>query len=303
MKILIKIITILVLAFCLYLSTNAWIDLIDPSDEIKNNSLDFGNSSTQGNTIKDIENVWFSILTTIKVIFQWVLLIYIVYIGAMMVMSMWKNEEDLTKAKTSLWYSLIWLIFINIPWSIYAAFNKERYWTIDWSSWYSSWLKTPGEHDSNIFINAFNFWETINWDIIWFLEVIIISIAIFMFIYTWIRVISSRWNDEEITNAKSRIVWWSMALISVWFIEAFKNFIFGWKIEDWTNIFATLSNLLLFFAWPIAIFFLSLAAYYFITSNGDEEKTKKAKNIITNTVIATIILLASYSFLLDLSVL
>jgi hypothetical protein len=61
-----------------------------------------------------------------------------------------------------------------------------------------------------------------------------------------------------------------------------------------------MSNLALFFAWPIAIFFLTLAWYYYITSNGDEERVKKAKAIVINTVIATLILLASYTFLLDL---
>jgi len=45
---------------------------------------------------------------------------------------------------------------------------------------------------------------------------------------------------------------------------------------------------------------MTLAAYYYITANGEEEKVKKAKNIIVNTVFATLILLAAYTFLLDL---
>ena len=38
-----------------------------------------------------------------------------------------------------------------------------------------------------------------------------------------------------------------------------------------------------------------------ITSNGDEERVKKAKSIIINTILATLILLAAYTFLLDLA--
>jgi hypothetical protein len=46
--------------------------------------------------------------------------------------------------------------------------------------------------------------------------------------------------------------------------------------------------------------FLTIAAYTYITANGDDEKIKKAKNIVVNVILATIILLASYTFLLDL---
>jgi len=48
---------------------------------------------------------------------------------------------------------------------------------------------------------------------------------------------------------------------------------------------------------------LTLAGYYYITSNGDEDKVKKAKSIIINVLIAIVLLLASYTFLLDLKTL
>jgi hypothetical protein len=41
-------------------------------------------------------------------------------------------------------------------------------------------------------------------------------------------------------------------------------------------------------------------AYYFITAAGDEERVKKGKAIIYNTFIATLILLASASFVTEL---
>lgn len=72
-------------------------------------------------------------------------------------------------------------------------------------------------------------------------------------------------------------------------------------IPKGAGIFAQLSNMALFFAGPVAIFFLILGAYYYITSGGDEERAKKGKTIVINTFIATIILLASYTFLKDLA--
>ena len=111
---------------------------------------------------------------------------------------------------------------------------------------------------------------------------------------------NSTWNEEDIKEAKNKIIWSVVWLIFIWFIESWQAFVYWWEIKDWANLFKTLEELALFFAWPIAIFFLTLAWYYYITSNGDEEKIKKAKSIVINTVIATVILLASHSFLKDL---
>lgn len=86
-------------------------------------------------------------------------------------------------------------------------------------------------------------------------------------------------------------------------IEAWKHLAFGGNIRDGINIIESISQLALFFAGPVALFFLSLAGYYYITSAGDEERVKKAKSIVINTVLATLILLATYTFLLDLATL
>lgn len=71
-------------------------------------------------------------------------------------------------------------------------------------------------------------------------------------------------------------------------------------VRDVTTVAGKFFVLALYFAGPVAVFFLIWGGYYYITSGGDEERTKKGKNIIVNTFIATLILLASYSFLADL---
>ena len=115
-----------------------------------------------------------------------------------------------------------------------------------------------------------------------------------------IQLITSRGRDEKLKEAKAKIIYTILALIFVGIIEAWKRVAFGGSIEAGGNLFESLANLALFFAAPVAIFFLTLAGYYFITSNGDEERVKKAKSIIVNTLLATLILLAAYTFLLDL---
>ena len=42
-----------------------------------------------------------------------------------MIMSMGNNEEQLSNSKRQLWYTLIGLLFINIPGTIYEAFHRD----------------------------------------------------------------------------------------------------------------------------------------------------------------------------------
>jgi hypothetical protein len=110
----------------------------------------------------------------------------------------------------------------------------------------------------------------------------------------------SRWREDEVTEAKNKITWSIIWLIFIWFIEGWKRIVYNGDVSDWANLFHTMEELALFFAWPVAIFFLTLAWYYYITSNGEEDRVKKAKSIVINTFIATLILLASHAILKDL---
>ena len=297
MKTILKIFIALFIAFnILSFDVFAWVVDLPNAEEIKQVSI---SKSSSWDIVDNINDIGFSLLKTAKLIISWVLIFFIVYIWIQMIISMWDNDEELWKAKKQIWYSGIWLVFINIPWSIYETLKRDNTWNLDNRVWYSSWISD--NNDSNIFIDFFDFWYTFNENIIWFLEVIIFALAIFMITLAWFRILSSAWRDDIITEGRKKITNSIFALIFIWFIEVRKYFAFTWKISDGIDIFETLSNLALFLAWPIAIFFLTLAWYYYITSNGDEERVKKAKSIVVNTVIATVLLLASYTFLLDLA--
>ena len=248
-----------------------------------------------------INQIGFSLLTTAKLILQWVLVIYIVYIGAMMIMSMGNNEEQLSNSKRQLWYTLIGLLFINIPGTIYEAFHRDVWATVGWRVGQSSF--TSGNTNSNLFFDFFSFGYTMNSQIVGFLEVIIFIAAVFMIMLAGINILTSRGREEKITEAKNKILYTVLALFFVGIIEAWKHLAFGGNVRDGINIIESISQLALFFAGPVALFFLTLAGYYYITSGWDEERVKKAKSIVINTVLATLILLATYTFLLDLATL
>jgi len=302
MKNIIKIITIFILAFSIIWINlvNAWVINFDNAkwlDVIKNQSIQWIQSSW--NITDDITNTWYKLLTIIKTIVSWLLVIFIVYIWIQMILSMWSDEDKLTTSKTQLRYTLMALIFINIPWALYNMFVAKK-WAIDWTiNW--TWSTLNSVSWESVFINIDNFTQTVNWWIVLFIQTAIFTIAIFMIIISGIKIMTSRGKDEDMSEAKNKIIWSLVWLIFVWFIESWQILVFEWQIKDWATIFNTIENLALFFAWPVAIFFLTLAWYYYITSNGDEEKVKKAKNIIINVIIASVILMASHLFLQDLS--
>jgi hypothetical protein len=256
--------------------------------------------------VTNINTVWFSILGTVKLILEWILVIFIVYIWIQMIWSMWDDEDTLSKAKKQLRYSVVALLFVNIPWSIYSAFHKTDHWRI-WNRMNNSsftndkWDSINIYFDSNMFFDVFNFRYTFWEQIVWFLEVMILVISVVMIIYEWLKLITSRWREEQVTEAKTKVTYSILALVFVWVIEVWKQFAFSFKVSQATSIFSNLADLALFFAAPVAFFFLTLAWYYYITSAWDEEKVKKAKSIVINTILATLILLAAYTFLLDLA--
>jgi len=198
-------------------AVNLWTDNIQNIDNIKGQTIQL----TDTNPVEAINDIWISVLSTIKTILAWVMVIYIVYAWIQMAMSMGTNEEQLSSSKRQLWYTVIAFVFINIPWALFNAFDNNISTTIDTKTNYSSWFKTPG-NEWNVFMDAFSLGWTLNNDIIGFIEIIISALAIIIIIIAGIKMMTSRWKEENITEAKDKIVWSVVALLLVWFIYYIK---------------------------------------------------------------------------------
>ena len=121
---------------------------------------------------------------------------------------------------------------------------------------------------------------------------------------TWgfFRLILSSGDEERVKSAKSRVIYSSLALIFLLFIDSWVHMISAGNLASAVpGVAGTLVRIALFFAAPVAIFFIIYGAYYYITSAGDEERVKKGKNILINTFVAALILIAAFSFLSDLA--
>lgn len=255
--------------------------------------------SNYWNINDSIANLWLNILTFVKYIVSALLILYLVYAWIQMIISMWNDEEKLSSSKRQLRYTIVWIIFINMPWIIYWILDTKKT-DISWNQTWYTWSSSVGQNMYSVFIETYWFKTALNWWIILFIETLLFSVAVFIIMLEWIKLITARWREEQISEAKNKIVWAIIGLIFIGFIEAWQAFVYNWVVSDWANLFLTIEKLTLFFAWPIAIFFLTLAWWYYITSAWDEEKVKKAKNIIIYTLIGSIILLAAHTFLKDL---
>lgn len=297
-----KICLIIWLFFALIFSNYvfAWVIDIPSSSELNWASMQV---STWDDFTQNVNNIWTNILRTFKTIISALLVIYLVYVWIMMIMSLWKDDDQLSKSKRQLRYALVAMLFINIPGTLYNSFRRDDLSSMDITNRTNLWSWTSVDTTANIFINPFNFGYTVNDSILWFVKVLIFAIAIFLFVFEWVKIMTARWRDDKLKEAKSKLLYTILALIFVWVIDVWKNVAFSWSLSDWKNLFDNLANLSLFFAGPIAIVFLSMAWYYYVTAWWNEEKVKKAKSIVVNTIIATLILLASYTFLLDLATL
>ncbi len=246
-------------------------------------------------TIEWAQSFGFKILGLLKVVVSGFALIYLVLVGVYMVV--YADSEDRIKTqRKQIVYALIGFIFLNIPWVVYDIFRpSESKWSIGTIGSYSD------INGGSIFWSSYGF-DWVMGNLVAFLRVVAYGVAIIAFTWGLFRLIMSGWDEEKLKNAKHRLILWLIGLIFLGFVEGWSRLV---AVGDFSKAIPSVMNkiigLALFFAAPIAIFRMIWWAYYYITSGWDEERAKKGKHIVVNTLIATLILLAAMSFLTDLS--
>ena len=246
-----------------------------------------------GGSVEQVgQTFWLRILGLVKVVISGFALVFMVLIGVYMVIFS-ENEEKVKTQRKQITYTLIGFLFLNIPGILYQVMSPSSVsGTIEawnWSDtstafWYTAGL--PG------FVG----------EMVGFFRVFAYGAAILMLTWGFFRLILSSGEEEQIKSAKSRVIYSSLALMFLLFIDAWVRMVSSGNLAvSVPGVAGTIFRLALFFAAPVAIFFIIYGAYYYITSAGDEERVKKGKNILINTFVAALILIAAFSFLSDLA--
>jgi hypothetical protein len=110
-------------------------------------------------------------------------------------------------------------------------------------------------------------------------------------------------SENGSQHGKMRIVYGIIALILIGFIESiYRSIFFGGALNATgiIQILLTIGNFFIFIAGPLAIVFIIIGAYFYITAGGNEESADKGKRIILYTFLATILLILAYTILVEL---
>jgi Type IV secretion system pilin len=241
-----------------------------------------------------IQSFWWKILKIVKLLIGGIALIYMVLIWVYMIVAT-GGEEEIKKQKKQIVNVLMAFLFLNIPGVVYQIFgsnNGNDRVSVDGAS---SWKGTSNA----VFFDQASVAPILD-GILSFLRIFTFGAAVLTFTWAAFQLVTSGGDEEKRKWAKNKFVYGILALMFLWFSQVWGGVVASGDFSRITGVTSKIINLSLFFAGPVAIFFLIYGAYHIIMSGGDDEQMKKGKNIIIQTGMATIILIAAFTFLNDL---
>ena len=234
-------------------------------------------------------------LTYVKILIAVVAVLMITILGAKLVLAS-GEEEDITKSKRGLIYSIIALAIISMSQDLAKIFDMAD----------GSILESPQEilKRVHIFDKQVEILMT-------FIKYIIGSAATIMVVYSAARLITAGGDEEKVSTHKAGIMYSAGGLILIYIGDIFINKVF-YKIDKnvYTGItgvnptidvkagveeIAGIINFMVAFLAPLSILMLIAGAIMYATAGGEEEKMNQAKRIIISTVLAIIVIYGAFA--------
>lgn len=240
--------------------------IIPGTTQIINNSI--GVNIAPDGSVNSAKDLGWRLLGVLRIAISGIALVYLVMIGAYMIIGS-DSEETIKTQRKQISYALIGFLFLNIPGFVYTIFAPS---STGYIGTVDSWQNTNG---SSVFWNTAGF-EGVFGNMIAFLRVFAFGVAVTMFTWGLFNLLVSGGDDEKRKQAKNRIIYGIIGLVFLGFVQLWGNLV---AVGDFTayipSVSGTLFALVMYIAAPIAIFMLIWGAYLFITSAGDEERVKK----------------------------
>jgi len=220
-------------------------------------------------------------------------IIILIWIIMVIKLIFWSNtEEEVKKLKLWIIWMSIWIILMQISINVYSVMFSKNI-NRDLATDFGDKLIQP-------FINLLMLWASF----------VFISIAI----YSFYKIVTANWNDEDIKKWKVAIfqalIWfvvikfadilvkntynpncWWWIFESVWWTKVCSN------IEENTKVIFAIINWLNTFVAIIVILMTIYAWFLIMTSSWEEEKQKKAKSIMLYVALWLRLLFANYLIL------
>ncbi len=234
-------------------------------------------------------------LSYVKVVTVVVGILFITIMGYTLVTS-GSNEEDVTKAKRGLIYTIIAFMMISMSQDIAKIFDMEK----------GTLLGSPQE-----ILNRVRLFDKQLEIFIVFVKYVIGAYATLQVVRSGIKLATAGGNDEEIGKQKKSIMFSAGGLLLIYIGDIFINKVF-YKVDKTVYSGITgihpkvdakegieqivgITNLIVSFVGPIAVLMLIAGAIMYITAGGEDEKMQKAKRLLLATAIGIVVIYGAFA--------
>lgn len=249
-----------------------------------------------GETGVDItQNLVRKIANYVRLIIGAICILFIVISGVKLITA-GGNEETFSKEMKSILFGLIGLFFIGLAGDLASVFSVDN----------GGYLQDP----NTALAKSKQFSKTLN-IVITFIKYIIGAFSVAFIVRNGLRLVLLGGNEEEVGKDKKNIFYGMLGLVFILLADTLVNRIF-FKID--TTVYpgvepvkasidlhrlllemAGITNLVAAIAGPFALLSLVAGGVMYVFSAGEEEKTGKAKKIITWSLIGLIIIYGTFA--------
>lgn len=236
----------------------------------------------------------------------------------------WIKDFIITIAKEvkNIFYIIAWIFFLIISIRfLFSSDAEEAFWKYKkWIIWITAWIFIM-QISYSFVVSIYDQWlsgslSNLLWNVVYPLISLVETMAsiffLFIAIYTFVRLVSSWWDQEKVKKWISSIIYaviWILLIKFAWkLVEAIYwkySISLYWTItitkETWfssmTNMFLNFMNWLNWFVAIATIIMIIYAWVKIIFSNWDQEKVKKWYKLIIYAFIWILILVCSYLIL------
>lgn len=212
---------------------------------------------------------------TIRNIWVWIFIVYLIWAGFWLLFKA-QNDWDLKKAKMNFMYMFYWAFLFFWSWWI-LSYGLEIS-SFRWTQW-QNWLISNLQH--NLFLQ-----------ILGFLKAWAFFVAILMIVYYWFEIIKAFEKEDKIKSAKK---WVLNVIIALIFIKVI-DYIFyiaqtnTFKSSAW-ELIVSASKIMWYVLWWLMVLSILYAWSILIFSWWKDDNWKKAKTIIVNVFLVSVIVM------------
>lgn len=237
--------------------------------------------------VSGIQGAISTFLDFFKLIVAPIAVLFMIIMGVRMVSAGSENEEQMTKAKSYMTYSIMGLIIIFMADTVVTVF-----------------FGAEGEIFRGGNEGAIEFGRrsaTLFQGIYSLIQVVLTAIAVFFLVTAGFRYVAGSFSDDEIGKAKKQITWAVVGLFIVGISEfVAKRVLFVDEgstlgVQDAKELFAQVTNFIAGTLGTLSFAFLLYAGYLYVSGSANEDNVAKAKKIIIGAFIGLILAAAAFA--------